>query len=157
MLIFLVVHLFPVPFEEAFGLEDLIEEKLHGLPEFWVTAESCMMAEVVALSKFCTVAEVVHRRANIIQNSPGGRPHRSGSFKFQGPPGRPLKLVPEKSQPAESSQDSRCGNPTQRSTHKRGKRVLSLGRLLCGASGARPPSMSGLFWEFPFLGTESAM
>ena len=31
--------------------------------------------------EICTVAEVVYRRANIIENSPGGRPHRSGTLQ----------------------------------------------------------------------------
>ena len=33
---------------------------------------------------------------------------------------------------------------------KGGKRVLSLGGLFCGASGARPPSLSCFLWGFPF-------
>ena len=41
----------PVPFEKAFGLEGLIEENCM-VAGVWVTAESCRMAEVVALSKF---------------------------------------------------------------------------------------------------------
>ena len=33
---------------------------------------------------------------------------------------------------------------------QRGKRVLSLGGLFCGASGARPPSLGCFLWGFPF-------
>ena len=36
--------------------------------------------------EICTVAEVVHRRANVIENSPGVRPHRSGTFQVQRAP-----------------------------------------------------------------------
>ena len=71
------------------------------------------------------------------KNSPRGWPHWSGSFKFKGPQGglfpeappgegraqavdqvpreaSSLKLLREKVNPQKSSQDSRCGNPTQR-------------------------------------------
>ena len=91
------------------------------------------------------------------KNSPRGRPHWSGSFKFKGPQGGLFpEAPPGESEPAKEFAGLSVWQPHTKVNTQRGKRVLSLGGLFCGASGARPPSLSCFLWGFPFLGTGSA-
>ena len=101
------------------------------------------------------------------KNSPRGLPHWSGSFKFKGPQGglfleappgegraqavdqvpreaSSLKLLREKVNPQKEFAGLSVWQPHTKVNTQRGKRVLSLGGLFCGASW-RPPSLPGLF------------
>ena len=95
-------------------------------------------------------------------NSPAGRPHWSVSLSFQRAPTPEMERSPGR--PLPSAASCRLTRPTSRGEFaglsvwqphtnvntQRGKRVLSLGGLFCGASGARPPSLGSFLWGFPF-------
>ena len=94
-----------------------------------------------------------YRRAIIDEEFalPRGRPHWSGSFKFKGPQGGLFpEAPPGESQPAKEFAGLSVWQPHTKVNTQRGKRVLSLGGLFCGASGARPPSLGCFLWGFPF-------